>query len=60
MSQQHHLPIRSLDVDTYETGGVYTTSNGVRVDHPYESQRLGAKGPLLLQDFHLVDLLSHL
>jgi len=37
---------------------IYTTSNGVPVPHPYEAQRLG-NGPLLLQDFHLVDLLSH-
>ena len=27
--------------------------------HPYESQRAGDNGPLLLQDFHLIDLLSH-
>lgn len=27
--------------------------------HPYEAQRIGQDGPLLLQDFHLVDLLSH-
>lgn len=38
---------------------VYTTSNGVPYPHPYESQRMGENGPLLLQDFHLVDLLSH-
>jgi catalase len=38
---------------------VYATSNGVRYPHPYETQRVGDNGPLLLQDFHLVDLLSH-
>ncbi|CRK30959.1 hypothetical protein BN1723_003708 [Verticillium longisporum] len=37
----------------------YTTSNGVPVPHPYETQRAGENGPLLLQDFHLIDLLSH-
>lgn len=37
----------------------YTTSNGVPYPHPYETQRVGENGPLLLQDFHLVDLLSH-
>ncbi|KAF1816255.1 catalase [Eremomyces bilateralis CBS 781.70] len=26
---------------------------------PYEAQRAGDNGPLLLQDFHLIDLLSH-
>jgi catalase len=38
---------------------VYTTSNGAPYPHPYETQRMGENGPLLLQDFHLVDLLSH-
>ena len=27
--------------------------------HPYEVQRVGENGPLLLQDHHLVDLISH-
>jgi len=31
----------------------------VPMPHPYETQRVGENGPLLLQDFHLVDLLSH-
>ena len=38
---------------------VYTTSNGVPMPHPYETQRVGENGPLLLQDFHLIDLISH-
>lgn len=38
---------------------LYATSNGVPMPHPYESQRVGENGPLLLQDFHLIDLLSH-
>ena len=38
---------------------VYSTSNGEPVSHPYETQRGGTNGPLLLQDFHLIDLLSH-
>ncbi|PNS18048.1 Catalase-1 isoform B [Sphaceloma murrayae] len=38
---------------------VYTTSNGAPAAHPYETQRVGENGPLLLQDFHLIDLLSH-
>jgi catalase len=38
---------------------IYATSNGVPYPHPYETQRVGENGPLLLQDFHLVDLLSH-
>ncbi|KAI4180409.1 MAG: hypothetical protein LQ346_007000 [Caloplaca aetnensis] len=38
---------------------IYTASNGAPAPHPYETQRVGTNGPLLLQDFHLVDLLSH-
>lgn len=38
---------------------LYTTSNGAPQAHAYESQRAGENGPLLLQDFHLIDLLSH-
>ena len=38
---------------------LYCTANGVPIPHPYESQRVGENGPLLLQDFHLIDLLSH-
>lgn len=39
--------------------GVYTTSNGAAVAEPYAFQRAGPTGPLLLQDFHHLDLLSH-
>jgi catalase len=38
---------------------VYTTSNGVPMPHSYETQRVSENGPLLPQDFHLIDLLSH-
>ncbi|KAH6673123.1 catalase-like domain-containing protein [Halenospora varia] len=38
---------------------VYTTANGVPMSHPYETQRIGENGPLLLQGFHLIDILSH-
>ncbi|TGZ82257.1 putative catalase [Ascodesmis nigricans] len=38
---------------------VYTTSNGCPVFNPQASQRVGTSGPLLLQDFHLIDLLAH-
>ncbi|KAG9311334.1 catalase [Chiua virens] len=40
-------------------GAVYTTSNGAPVAHPYAAQRVGSVGPLLLQDFHHLDLLAH-
>ncbi|OAX83414.1 hypothetical protein ACJ72_02234 [Emergomyces africanus] len=43
----------------YNETPVYTTSNGCPVMDPESSQRVGANGPLLLQDFHLIDLLAH-
>lgn len=52
---------RSYDEDrsTRAEDTIYATSNGAPMPHPYESQRAGDSGPLLLQDFHLIDLLSH-
>ena len=47
------------DRNAPSTETLYTTSNGTAMPHPYETQRAGANGPLLLQDFHLIDLLSH-
>ncbi|WVW83742.1 hypothetical protein I302_105763 [Kwoniella bestiolae CBS 10118] len=47
------------DRDASDSDAVYTTSNGMPVPHPYAVQRAGFDGPLLLQDFHLIDLLSH-
>jgi catalase len=47
------------DKNHTSTDTFYTTSNGAPYPHPYESQRAGENGPLLLQDFHLIDLLSH-
>ncbi|RDX49156.1 catalase [Lentinus brumalis] len=38
---------------------VYTTSTGAPVSKPYAAQRIGHFGPLLLQDFHHLDLLAH-
>lgn len=38
---------------------VYTTSSGNPVGNPNAWQRAGQNGPLLLQDFHLIDLLAH-
>lgn len=47
------------DRSTSSKDTLYATSNGVPMPHPYETQRVGENGPLLLQDFHLIDLLSH-
>ena len=41
------------------TAKVYTTSNGRPVSYATASQRVGNGGPILLQDFHLIDLLAH-
>ncbi|KAJ8082536.1 hypothetical protein AAF712_008475 [Marasmius tenuissimus] len=38
---------------------VYSTSNGAPANEPYAAQRAGLLGPLLLQDFHHIDLLAH-
>ena len=43
----------------YKDAPVYTASNGCPVFNPNESQRVGQNGPLLLQDFHLIDILAH-
>ncbi|KAK6355632.1 catalase A, variant 2 [Orbilia javanica] len=47
------------DRDTKSQDTIYATSNGAPHPHPYGTQRAGENGPLLLQDFHLIDLLSH-
>lgn len=43
----------------YNEKPVYTTSSGAPIDNPSGWQRPGAIGPLLLQDFHLIDSLAH-
>ncbi|KAG8920835.1 catalase A, partial [Tulasnella sp. 418] len=40
-------------------GPVYTTSSGAPHSNPHDAERVGPHGPLLLQDFHLIDLLAH-
>lgn len=54
MQRDYHADRNASSKET-----VYTTSNGAPVAHPYETQRAGENGPLLLQDFHLIDILSH-
>ncbi|TFK24096.1 catalase [Coprinopsis marcescibilis] len=49
----------SAQVFSNKDGAVYTTSNGAPVNEPYASLRAGINGPLLLQDFHHIDLLAH-
>lgn len=36
-----------------------TTSQGYPIPNPFETQRIGTHGPLLLQDFNLIDSLAH-
>lgn len=45
--------------DTKKPAPFYTTSNGRPITNPFSSERVGANGPILLQDFHLIDLLAH-
>ncbi|KAK6065411.1 peroxisomal catalase [Seiridium cupressi] len=54
-----HFTSYETDRQSKSQDAIYATSNGVPMPHPYESQRVGENGPLLLQDFHLIDLLSH-
>lgn len=54
-----NFKIRDYKEDEQGKQAFYSTSNGVKMPHPYEAQRVGENGPLLLQDFHLIDLLSH-
>ncbi|EJD37668.1 catalase [Auricularia subglabra TFB-10046 SS5] len=49
----------SKQVFEKKDGAVYTTSNGAPVSEPYAAGRLGRRGPLLIQDFHHLDLLAH-
>ncbi|KAJ7635405.1 catalase [Roridomyces roridus] len=37
----------------------YTDGSGHAVQSPYDYQRVGTNGPMLLQDFHFIDLMSH-
>lgn len=47
-SQWAHSVQKDGDVKSKDV--IYTTSDGVQVPHPYETQRAGENGPLLLQD----------
>lgn len=37
----------------------FTNSNGCPIPEPFATQRIGKHGPLLLQDFNLIDSLAH-
>jgi catalase len=58
-ADRSNLTAYQEDRHAKSTDCTYTTSNGVPMPHPYEVQRVGVNGQLLLQDFHLIDLLSH-
>jgi catalase len=53
------ITMPSAEVYKTKDSAVYTTSNGAPVNEPYAAQRVGLNGPLLLQDFHHIDLLAH-
>ncbi|KAJ7608158.1 catalase isozyme P [Roridomyces roridus] len=50
------LPTLTFANDTLP---LYTDGGGHPVSSPYNYQRVGTNGPLLLQDFYLIDTLSH-
>ncbi|EKM57300.1 uncharacterized protein PHACADRAFT_254998 [Phanerochaete carnosa HHB-10118-sp] len=37
----------------------FATEAGVPYTHPYDAQKIGADGPLLLQDQHIIETLAH-
>jgi catalase len=47
------------DRNTKAQDAFHCMSNGAPYPHLYGTQRVGENGPLLLQDFHLIVLLSH-
>ncbi|KAK4701574.1 catalase, partial [Phenoliferia sp. Uapishka_3] len=49
----------SQQVFSKPDGATYTTSQGQPVQEPYAAERIGLNGPLVLQDFHFIDLLAH-
>ena len=49
----------ATEITASTTGQVYTTSNGRPITYATASQRVGQNGPILLQDFHLIDLIAH-
>ncbi|KAF8216403.1 catalase [Mycena galopus ATCC 62051] len=53
------LLVAPATLATNDSLPVYTDGAGHSVSSPYDYQRAGTRGPLLLQDFHLIDLLSH-
>lgn len=42
-----------------QAANIYSSSNGQPVSDPHAYERIGSNGPLLLQDFHLIDALAH-
>lgn len=49
----------ATEITASTTSQVYTTSNGRPITYATASQRVGQNGPILLQDFHLIDLIAH-
>ncbi|OBZ78291.1 Catalase [Grifola frondosa] len=56
---EQNVEMPSQKVLSTKDGAVYTTSTGAPVAQPYAAQRVGLVGPLLLQDFHHIDVIAH-
>ncbi|KAI5288106.1 peroxisomal catalase A [Ascosphaera aggregata] len=50
---------KKSDSYRYNETPTFTTSNGCPIFDPEAAQRVGRNGPLLLQDFNLIDMLAH-
>ena len=53
------MALSALPQTNGHSAPVYTTSNGRPITTITASQSIGGNGPLLLQDFNLIDLLAH-
>lgn len=61
----HTMPSAEIFAAAGRPDGQYTASNGAPYNDPHHAQRIASYGgnqvgsSLLLQDFHLIDLLAH-
>lgn len=58
-SINEHSKDKQLETFRRDTGENLTTNQGVRVDNTDNSLKAGARGPTLLEDFHLREKMTH-
>lgn len=59
MKKENNKNDTSSTNNSSDSRGILTTSNGAPVDDNLNSLTAGSDGPILLQDFHLIDKLAH-